>query len=1126
MPKRIGFSSFLDWKHALLARHQLDKPDGRDLYRYRLTESDFVDLEKLLADWLQKLSRFDLSQISRLTGFAGLFVLYAAEWWRRRFDGSHWSWDPILRNIGAEPDEWRQFQRSECVRLGLQDWGLKPRSNGGLRFLGSVAVQGGLPLKLLAEARGGIGRLLGTVFNVAGDSAVTPADLLTWVTSQQITLPKSYRQEAIFALLADVAWTVLRLKDEARLSSSADALERLDRQVPGWRERFPLPVEDGYAQGLIDQIVRDAASVRPQRQAVCLPLGRCIKAGEEGNWTLCSSVTLPDTVSIAALVNLFGVTKNELPRAGELALSAGTQRFSTSVRRLAGHEDYRIDRQPWEYSDEVAAFEHQLHLSAPDARVWSAVVPRGESLDDELPWVFSAERGSCAFLRQGSGTVAAAEVLVALPAGWVARPQDGAEVVACGRLGLPERKVVRVRGSALVQDGTGLICRIRTGQADSTNGSYEWRGERCWLDFQIPTMAFRGMPSLYRMGQDGSVRKMEGNPAWSPIGSQPFANAKPIGPVSLCYPATGEVKQRTRLVVLPKNASLRVESGDATSGTIKLVDWGATSARVVTDGVRHQSHCIDSVLSLALSVPPTAHVPERVEIEVLWQQSPTPVRLALPFPAKGARAFNADGKELPSNSALAAQQLAGVRLLILGANQNPQMILEFSGNGGLSGRKHKLCAQPGTISAEVRLQDFAQDIQHLLSANDSPDAQVVAELRIGGASAVKLRIARYAARLEKSGSEILLDESAVKALPPAMLEALPVMALRLERPADEPVQLPACASGGIACGSWQFLPDAREPGSWLIYPGRDASPPFRPTLWRIAGDVPAGSLLASAISLPDESARKAALDSAIAAMVGDFGESSWTEIELLANQLGHLPLATLDVWRRFARSSRGMAAMALRFATFPSGFLERFALELPFLWEAVPFAAWRQAVACLRAQCMANFGNDAGAYVFHSHLDARIKDMAAMNGALHFLLGLASTEYILEAARHRQVLREFGHMAFGRLFEGDNSLVMCLRRMHAEDDWPTGLGKMIAENRNRSHVASFLCPSQHGFADGMINMPLLLAAQAATDQTESWFASPAAIHHLRRYRAFDPEWFDEAYNLTIAHCLARGLLGG
>lgn len=129
---------FKSWKSILLDRRQLVRSDGRNLYQYRLSVAEFNDLGRLLRECCG--TSVHLSEVCRWEGFSGLFVLYAAEWWRHRFDGSHWSWDQILHEIGADPHDWNQFQRGECVRLGLEDWGLQVRETGGLRYLGSVAV--------------------------------------------------------------------------------------------------------------------------------------------------------------------------------------------------------------------------------------------------------------------------------------------------------------------------------------------------------------------------------------------------------------------------------------------------------------------------------------------------------------------------------------------------------------------------------------------------------------------------------------------------------------------------------------------------------------------------------------------------------------------------------------------------------------------------------------------------------------------------------------------------------------------------------------------------------------------------------------------------------------------------
>lgn len=712
---------------------------------------------------------------------------------------------------------------------------------------------------------------------------------------------------------------------------------------------------------------------------------------------------------------------------------------------------------------------------------------------------------------------------MALPVGWDIRPTEGAEATACGRLDSPDRPIFRVRGVVEAHGGAGLSCRIHTGQAGSEEENYEWRGQRIWLDFQSPKMAFKGLPNLYRINQDGAVHTVDGRLDWSVIGATAVTDVQPIGPLVMRYPATGEVKQRARMVVLPADASLSMVSRDATSGDVQFHNWSATDVRVLTDGVRCESKRENDVWTLSLSVTQGVRTPERVEIEVYWRQTMTPARLTVPFPGQGARAFDANGRELQPGSLLAADQLAGVRLSILTGGNNAHMILAIGARQGGRLRNHKLRARPGALGVEVRVQDYATDIQHLLSTDDSPDARVRIALQIGGSDAYWLDVARYAVQLTKSDSEVELGYACFATLTPKDISSLPVMALRLERPGDEAIRLTSRTSEGVPTGLWRFAPEEREPGCWFIYLGPEAHLRCRPLLWMIRGDAQPGSALAQAIGIADQEAREAALDAVIDVLAADFLNPCWIEVEQLAGQIGHLPLATLDIWRRFARSPKGMAALAIRFGTLPGGFLDRFDQELPFAWEAVPFQGWNQAMECLQSQCKGRFGEDAGAYVFRTHLDSRIKDTTAVHGALDYLFGIASANHI-PAEQQLRALRFIGEGAGRNLFEGENSRLMRLRQFHADDDWPTGFNEILNQARNQAEVARFLCPQAIGYSDGVINMPLLLAAQVGANQTDRWFEDGAAIHALREHRAFDPEWFDEAYNSTIARCLAAGQL--
>lgn len=290
--------SLSDWKQNLLDGQGISTPDGRPLYAYRLTEDQFGTLESNLRNKLEDHIKHNtlgfLSSSNPL--FCSLFIFYAAEWWRRRYDGSRWSWEPIQADIGITQGSWSAIQRGECVDRGLRAWDLKLTDTAGLRYLGSVAVQGGLPMQLLAIAKGNIGRILRQVLRLAAGGAGF-RDIRGWIESLNDSLPKSYQREEIYVLLAEVISTVLMLKSEATLTKSAEAIGQLDQHVPRWRERFPLPVEDSEVQGLIEQLIRDVTEDHGKRSFNSIKVERLLECQDDEIWRLYSTIELPETLT-------------------------------------------------------------------------------------------------------------------------------------------------------------------------------------------------------------------------------------------------------------------------------------------------------------------------------------------------------------------------------------------------------------------------------------------------------------------------------------------------------------------------------------------------------------------------------------------------------------------------------------------------------------------------------------------------------------------------------------------------------------------------------------------------------------------------------------------------------------
>lgn len=79
----------------------LEISDGRILYRYRLLQSDYLNLKKYLAQNHQVFEKFE-DVIRYSSVWDKLFVLYASEWSRREYSGKVWRWDDILKSISID----------------------------------------------------------------------------------------------------------------------------------------------------------------------------------------------------------------------------------------------------------------------------------------------------------------------------------------------------------------------------------------------------------------------------------------------------------------------------------------------------------------------------------------------------------------------------------------------------------------------------------------------------------------------------------------------------------------------------------------------------------------------------------------------------------------------------------------------------------------------------------------------------------------------------------------------------------------------------------------------------------------------------------------------------------------
>ncbi|ARU31768.1 hypothetical protein CAP31_08795 [Sulfuriferula sp. AH1] len=324
------------WLGNLLKRYGLNQPDGRMLYGYRLTDDEYLSLK----DTLAFASEFgQLGEVARkIRSFPALFVLYAAEWWRREYQGGAWEWAPIIGSFGGDATQLATNARTECVQQGFAYWGHRP-SGEGKKFFGAAVAQGGLPLKFIGNGGGKLASIMASALRSATRFHWDESQIAQDVADRADELPGSLHKPEIYALIAQMVRAVLELKKEFQLTGETDPIAILNKRDPQWRERFPLQLEDVAAEALLTGLVKEAAQQVVVSSSSMFAVERFLKPIAEGRYELMSSLHCPTTVHVENLVHLFRLHTNEdLPRYFSIDAQVGEREPFADGRQILGAE--------------------------------------------------------------------------------------------------------------------------------------------------------------------------------------------------------------------------------------------------------------------------------------------------------------------------------------------------------------------------------------------------------------------------------------------------------------------------------------------------------------------------------------------------------------------------------------------------------------------------------------------------------------------------------------------------------------------------------------------------------------------------------------------------------------------
>ncbi|MCG7870976.1 MAG: STY4851/ECs_5259 family protein [Candidatus Thiodiazotropha lotti] len=1121
------------WLNSFLDARGLMRADGRPLYAYKTTDEEFLSIQRYLN--LAAIFRgHDIFRKDRK--FDALFVLFAAEWWRREYRGGSWSWQPIYEAVGLDDEAVESLKTSPqqflypALERGFQYWKRDIFSTrSGRTFIGSIAAEGGLPLNLLCDSHAGIQRFFKHLLDryLPVRASGVPA---TQVASElQTDLPISYRSETVFRVAGEIVETTLQLRSKYGLAEQDDPIAHLEKVFPEWRDRFSLSLDNEPAQALLRALVVDAA--KNSDCGIPLLLSRHIIPKLGGGYRLQASIEIAKKLSLASLKSLFG--ELEWPSQLEIWL------FSPFKARLAVLS--RIDDEHYKVRSEGVSWKGCKVRDAVQVGLFSygsalsEVKPLPESLmEDELPWVFIEKNNRLRYLGQGGMSLAAEHAVLVVPQGVdVLSDENTAELLGT----VEDIGMVVYEGSGLLKIcSTDGEFSIRTSQPKMEIPQYELVGNRLYREANV-RQVFLGVPRLLRRDIDGGANFLAGTDILCRhTGSgetwQPYMNSIE-GLVDIKAMEGSEVLFRTQVAILPENVQFMTLPGkDQRTGNIVVTGLSGVRFASGSDGLGIEvSEDDDSEVTLKL----TRSDERRSSFPLLiqWPQLPHSLQIHMPIPVAGARFRDANGVWLEDRAFVSVSDLAGIHAI--GYNHSggsPERfhldILMRTGDFRAGDQRTLSSRIPLPRMGEVSELPLIQLREHLLqlfSLSEDLDCRIELSLE-GNRTYGRLQLARYTYQLKFEYDVISLSSARYRGVvEQEVIDGLDLEAHSLLSPIEHGREMTPCHSQGVPTGEWH-RPSNLSPGPWLVMPvqGQDSS--VRPTILGVPGYVPSDNgRLRDAIAIAGEAERRDRVSDCIEQMLNRYDHKDWPFVFETLSAFQHLPATTLDLWDCFARNARAMAMLLITADETSFQKVINLADELPFTWELVPFSAWLSSLTAVKEHIKESAPDGMAEMLVEHIIKQKLEYIAEADDLLEKVTWILSEIIIQKPVDGLSDARPLG--APGVIDVVLDSASGQLRsRQGADAYWPVFNGNLI--NRVRQVTpdsAHSLFTQQAVFMQSVLQAPVAMAIRAhALPAGEIDNPRNTELYQIQQIRRFDEQWYKEAFEWTVFYLYASDQL--
>lgn len=1084
---------YATWLDAFLESRGLQLPDGRPLYSYRCTAREFGSLARTL-------------EVYRHRGTAiRAFVIYAAEWWQRHYNGGPWAWQPLLESVGWHGVHYPDLYMP--VREALHWWHVDlVRLPTQIRYLGTFACQGGLPLALVGDADSRVTQYLRAVLRDTAAYRQFVDDAIVLARDQQHLLrPPTLRRDYVFRLAADLIEAVLYLQNDAQ---GEDPLEALDEVRPRWRDTMPLDLSDVRARDLLTGLLREAAQHRAAPVDV-FRVDRFLRHTGNG-WRLGARVRLPASITAENLALHLQVPVRDLPSRLQVRMPGDRVRVFGMYAERA--EDYllmsRDTQSVAEVWDTDATGEIRLQFMAGDVIGKDVVPARGDALGD-LPWIFRGDDHEAPFISEGTANNRAPAIFILLS-------EEDAENnepthPTTEDIMVLDRNLRKITEQTAIETRAGR-CIIRPSAGQGAEEDYHLSGQRLNnLESDLPL--FRGVPQLRISTLETSRAVPTREVSWRRRGLDWRERPTGFGLWQVRHVHRGELRHCSRLGILPEEFHPRLVPGDdMTEGNLELIGSEGVMATSHADETEFTTRSVGDTLRIHCRACDATAIPARIALRLHWQDADE-LSVSAPFPGHGAR-FLRDGKSV--DGALAVDDLYGVRATAISATRAGRFFVEGElcapDLRDVRGIAH-LRVSLGTsgLTHELSLIHLRSTIELLLGASIYDYSFV--RLRIVGVDQQvygTLEVRRFAGAMiyNNANRTFVLINHTVDYEPPTTYEALPI-----DRPDADPVPLQLVEDHQGLSGA--VFPQAMSIGNPLLVVARHADRVrVRPLAIypRDADFVDGGDGigLRRAVCVRRRNSRlqaiAAAIDSMLTAEDTNRRADDWSFLTDVLLGAEGLPATAFDLLKVLGTKPNVLVRCMFRLESTPRQLLWRLDDELPFSWLMIRRDVWltetRHAFDHLRDQLD---GVPSGIQIARSHIVSILKEGADRFGGLCTV----SCDVGFQLRGHERLPADIVDDARRKR---DQKTQEQLSYRYAMNDWPTGDGRREwAQTLEQGARLDSIGVWQREGRRPRERQPIFDTPIAAAWCCFASRPTDRTAFMVKRIRAHDPEWFDVAY---------------